>query len=217
MKFQTIISLGEDCEVAHQLRRHFGVERAGIFDWLMLPPRGLIRLLREGPDELLQFADLEPIDGRQAMASRAYGIVFHHEFKRGPDRLVDVDRVASQLERVGAKYRALWKRLDTDCQGGGPILFVCSRRRIPDVAGTGLDDGEALKALRAAAMARWPGADLHFLFLGYTPCIAADNVTFDRVEDRGDITGWSGSDRGWDEVLARHGAELSLTPAPIGH
>ena len=216
MIFQHVISLGEDCEVAHHLRRYLKVERANLFDWLMLPPEGLIRVLREGTGMLGALEDLEPIDGGQAMASRSYGIVFHHEFKRGEDGLVDLDQVPAQLERVRAKYVALWERLDRDCRGGGPVLFVHSRRRLPDVAGTGIDQGEPLEALRAAAMERWPDADLRFVFLGFTPWFAADNVTFDQVADRGDIRDWSGSALGWDEMLERNGVELSLTPAPIG-
>lgn len=207
MTFQTIISLGEGCEVAYQLRRHFGTERAGMFDWLILPPRGLGRLLHDGPDELLQLDELEPIDGGNTIVTRRYGIAFHHEFRRGGDGLVKVHRIASQLANVRAKYQALWERLNSDCLAGGPVLFVCSRRREADLDGVGLDDGEALAELRAAAMTRWPGADLRFLFLGYTPWFVADDVTFDQVEG-GDPADWRGSDLGWDQMLQRNRVEL---------
>ncbi len=211
MAFRTIISLGEDCEVAHQLRRRFGVERAGLFDWWISSLHGLIRVLREGPGELLAFHDLEPIDERQAMASRSHGIVFHHDFRRGPDGLVDVEAAPSQIAEVQAKSWALWKRLNRDCEAGGPVLFVRARRRDQFDLGPDPEDrneGQALADLRRAAMERWPASDLHFLFLGYCPSFAAQNVTFDEVADAGDISGWSGSDRGWDQMLERRHVEL---------
>ena len=52
MRVDSIVSLGGNCVAAWHVRRHFGIERAGMLDWWIVPFAGLLKLIEDGPSGL---------------------------------------------------------------------------------------------------------------------------------------------------------------------
>ena len=102
--FGHVVSVGGDCQPAHQLRRITGLQQAHVFDWLLVRADGVARLLDAGFADWLQPADLSLQAQPYACVNDArYGAQFLHDFALHEDFLQD-------LARVRAKYEVLVQR-----------------------------------------------------------------------------------------------------------
>ena len=147
-----LISLGFRCDVAFQLRMHSGDNTAHFFDWLALPARGVIDIIKRdfdvfAPEDLVYAA--YPAPGR--VDDRRTGTRFHHQFPFQGQR-VDPDFMRGYDPFI-AKFRHLAQRF-RDYVGSRPVTLV--RRDITA--------REAVE-LETAVFERFPGADVRFLYL----------------------------------------------------
>lgn len=127
-----LISVGQACEVAFEIRMHTPKVDADYFDWLITPFDGLIQALNSGFTNQLQAEDLYLQDDKNFVVNRRTGIKFGHVFKRDSagdiitDFETDLDRVTSIFEHLSAKF-------EINARSGAPLGFV-RRDLTPDQA-----------------------------------------------------------------------------------
>jgi tetratricopeptide (TPR) repeat protein len=148
-----LVSLGESCEVAFQLRQHSGDNTAHFFDWLVTPAAGLIRTISENfppfPPENLSL--VKPDDRTGFVIDAVTGMQFPHQFpRRGVliprDFLKDYDIFAAKFEHLARRFRETVR--------SRPVTFV--RRDL---------SREMALELEGVMRARFPTADMRFLYL----------------------------------------------------
>ncbi|WP_296817178.1 hypothetical protein [Brevundimonas sp.] len=124
--FTHVISLGNRCATAYNLRRHFSFGDGHLFDWWITPYPGLLALLDNlSADWLYDPASLEMLPDNRAVRHRPSGIELTHDFPRvgkhaGPvtvDFLDYLDRPKSRAGYLIDKLKGL------NCPGER-ILFV---------------------------------------------------------------------------------------------
>lgn len=215
MIFDSLIGLGGSCEVAANVRRRFGIERAGMLDWWISPFAGLVRLIEEGPSCLFDPADMDLTPDKDAAISRAFGFVFHHDFPRDSEGLVLESDAPERLCALRNKFHMLWNRMNDACQPGASVLFLRSRRDMLVSSNTPVENADSerghadLARLCEAIRCRWPQTRAKVLFLGYDRYVHHSMAAFDTVEDMGDIMDWSGSATGWDAMFQRQAIVLT--------
>lgn len=116
--FGHVVSVGGDCQPAHQIRRITGLHHAHVFDWLLVRADGVAALLESdfaewlAPDTL--FLEAEPY---AHVRDARYGVQFLHDFALQPDFL-------RGLPQVRAKYEALVQRWRQLMDADAAVLFV---------------------------------------------------------------------------------------------
>jgi len=123
-EYDVIVSAGDWCAPAHNIRRVFGRERAYPFDWWVSPYKSFIKLLDENFVNLLISDNLVLTEGNASVRCNYYGILHHHDFTRDREDKILPD-FKKELPKVIAKTRALIARLYTDVEGRD-ALFVRS-------------------------------------------------------------------------------------------
>ena len=217
MQVDAIVSLGGNCLAAWHIRRHFGIERAGMLDWWIVPFAGLLKLMEDGPSGLFTPEDIVLLPDRDAVVSRSFGFVFYHDFPRDADHLVIEAAIPAKLEGLRGKYLALWRRLDEICAGGGNILFVRSRRDTLIHVQVPVEEGDSefgradLGRLCRAIATRWPAAQAKVLFVDFDHRTDDPMALFGHVEELNDVINWTGSPGGWDAMFLGH--HLAVAPS----
>lgn len=211
MKYDSVISVGGNCEVAHNLREFTGSTSAHVFDWWVAPFPGVIDLLDSNFTGLFESSNMEIMGDRKAVRCKRYGIIHHHDFKRDENKRVIVEEVEEQLPKLTAKYAALLSRLLGACSDGRRVLLIRSWREIihePKGYPKQLIPGVPIYDFSGfvdAFRRRFPDANISVLFVNYGgQRVDIDEVYFDNIKDYGDTPGWQGSALGWRELLNRH-------------
>jgi hypothetical protein len=195
--YRHVISLGGVCEVAHNIRRVFGIDTTHFFDWHITPfsalqPAITAQLKRVGDEMLLRKDRSSVVDG-------VYRIQLYHAFSRGDDALVMAKTVGREQDQVREKIRFLRKRWARTLAGGDPILFVLRHglEGHPPVTQAQLEDLSALLAVKAVG-------GCHLL------CLRGERATGDFVDRPGlshdlvvDTEVWQGDPASWDRALGR--------------
>jgi len=148
-----LISLGVRCEVAFQLRQHSGDNTAHYFDWLITPPEGLLRIIRDDfPAFEPQNAGLRKGNERSGcVVDKATGVCFVHQFPRrgkliAPDYLAHYPALNTKFNYLADRFRSTLR--------DHPVCFV--RRDMTE---------EMALRLEGAMRARFPKADVCFLYV----------------------------------------------------
>ena len=148
-----LISLGEGCDVAYQLRQHSGDNTAHYFDWLSTPAEGLLHLIRNdfprytSANLSLHNAD----DPKGYVADAPTGVHFHHHFPRRA-RLLSKDFL-NAYESFAEKFDFLAARLRETVRTH-PVCFV--RSAISRTQAIQLEEG--MRQL-------FPDADMRFIYV----------------------------------------------------
>lgn len=148
-----LISLGEACEVAYQLRQHSGDDTAHFFDWLVTPADGLLHIIRNGfPKFAPENLSLQRGDSRTGFVLDAVSrVMFPHQFPRH-GRLIAPDFL-SHYPSFAAKFDYLANRFRNTARDH-PVCFV--RRNLTQPQALDLED---------AMYALLPQADMRFLYV----------------------------------------------------
>ncbi len=125
-KFDRIISLGCNCELALNIRDYFGIERAYPFDWWITPFQALWKLLEGRFHNLLNINNLEVSSDLLTVRDKYYNLLYHHDFKRTEDDKIIPDSIDQQLSLVKQKYDMLIHRFFNDLQNKR-VLFIRNR------------------------------------------------------------------------------------------
>jgi hypothetical protein len=127
-EYTHIISLGGNCRLAYNLRRHFQFNSAYPFDWFIAPLGSVARMLRD-PDPVATLYDPKFLRGgddpKRIYAVRHIGfrIGMNHEFPRG-DRFV-VPNFLDHIEPARERQAYLFKKLSAlRSDGDAKVLLV---------------------------------------------------------------------------------------------
>lgn len=184
-----VVSVGGDCQPAHQIRRITGRHEAHVFDWLLLDAAGAARLIAcdfEGwlaPETLSLHS--QPFGH---VHDAAYGVRFLHDFP------LDAGFMA-HAGAVRGKYMALAERWRMLMASEAAVLFVWhgpeGREAVAALANA-LRDARAGRPFRLLALrsdiaeADWQLPDVTNRFLAQ-PASAS----------------WTGDDAAWDGMFGR--------------
>jgi tetratricopeptide (TPR) repeat protein len=148
-----LISLGEGCDVAYQLRQHSGDNTAHYFDWLSTPAGGLLHLIRHDfPRYASGNLSLHKADDPKGyVADAPTGIHFHHHFPRRA-RLLSKEFL-SAYESFAEKFDFLATRFRGTVRTH-PVCFVRSA----------ISRAQALQ-LEEAMCRLFPDADMRFIYV----------------------------------------------------
>ncbi|MDB5829828.1 MAG: putative papain-like cysteine peptidase [Variovorax sp.] len=188
--FGHVVSVGGDCQPAHQIRRVTGHEEAHFFDWLQLRAEGVARLVEEDFDGFLG-------DARElALVREPYAYVC--ESRYGARLLHDLpltDDFLAHAEVARQKYAFLAQRWRDLMDSGSAVLFVwCG------------DEGrDAIFRLAAALRRRREGRPFHLLALRsdlQEPGWLLPDVS-NRFLRQPEPYAWTGDDAAWDAHFGR--------------
>lgn len=207
MKFDSVISIGGSCEVAQQIRTFRSIDTAGLFDWWITPFDGLIEVVENNFEGLVDEQDISVL-GNRSVVSKQFGIVYHHDFRRDAQGNIVKEDISDRLVTLQQKYNALRNRFIASFSDNKNVLLVRAwLDRLHEkrhVAPSGLLEYD-FPRMTATFRERFPRANVTMLYVNYAISHPmADGVIFDNVEDHGDITDWRGSTIGWQKLLARH-------------
>jgi hypothetical protein len=183
-----IVSLGQNCATAYNLRRHFDFGDAFPFDWWIVPADGLARfLVNPDVDALYDPARLELTPDAGSVRHREFDFKLFHEFPRQSD-LPD-SRIREDwhefIERPKQRAAALVAKLMKLNATSNRIAFI---REGP----SSVDLADQLDAL-------FPMAETTLAVLEHIP------------DNRSDPEAWKGNAAGWDRALSALGLTLDRT------
>ena len=206
-RYKEVISLGGNCETAHQIRRFSARDKAYPFDWLITPFDSVSLLMKKGADLLFDLDNLFLGPYRVVVRCTATGIIHHHDFERDGEALVIRDAIPLQIANLKSKYKMLWDRLDSQCTSGDPVLFIRTWNEFlhyPDSAAKHCaDTAYDFENFVGAIEDRYPKLDFDIAFVNYG---ASSRTTFGKAKfadiDYSDaLYDWRGSDKGWDKFF----------------
>jgi hypothetical protein len=206
MRYDRVIGLGGNCEVAEHLRRYVGSDRASIMDWWVTPLSSLPKLLDERFANLCRPENMRLVAGGKSVMCVHYGIAHHHDFPRREDLTIDLSTIDFQTALLREKYSMLADRFINDCAGHQRVLFVRSWRDRLDIPPTPYATDDIVQydfdGTIAAVEHNFPELDFSILFVNYG-IHTSDHprAFFHNVEDKGDSLDWSGSQAGWRDML----------------
>jgi hypothetical protein len=123
-EYDLIVSLGDNCAPAFNIRRVFGRERAYPFDWWVTPYYAMMRLLAENYAGLFQPEHLVRAHDDKTVLCRHYGLWHHHDFTKDADDRV-LPGFLDEIPQARSKTKALLGRLFED-SAGRDVLFLRS-------------------------------------------------------------------------------------------
>lgn len=194
MKYYKIISLGRACDIAHQIRRHFGQTEAYPFDWLITPFQGLIKTIDS------DFGGFLSIDQLIIKDNYVYGrdsdIIYYHDFEG-----VDASNLEKLLPEVREKYARRVDRWQKAISTGEPILFIRGYQNMS----YGIIDESDAKSVYQSLLKTYPGVNAHILAQN-TPEAKIEALRGEKIQIVNIAmppSGWSGDDVAWSEVFER--------------
>ena len=214
-----VISLGASCQTAWQITRNLALlttlageplqDSALPFDWLILPPAGLLSALKPGAARFpAGIADLipGPPQSNGAFLWPEHGFYFWHDFL--PQNGANFDAI---FENARQKYDYLWRKFDAMARKRRRIFIISNTQNNLDWVSeicSGLDivfSHRILARLRAALNALFPEGENRLLAVTYKSRFTAG----ERIADgdgialiRRDTTRWEGRTEIWARVLA---------------
>jgi hypothetical protein len=218
-RFDRIISLGCNCELALNIRDYFGVERAYPFDWWITPFQALWKLLEGRFHNLFNINNLELSSDLLTVRDTYYNLLYHHDFERTEDHKIIPDRIEQQLPAVKQKYDMLMQRFFNDLKNK-KVLFIRNRDgNIPhlDRDATPMDENTFVQ-LYDLLEKLFPDSAISLLITNCPvfPGIRRKNgcIVWDEVDHNyDDYKFFIGSRQGWREMFSRNNLSIAA-PAP---
>jgi len=126
--YDLIVSLGDWCAPAANIRRRFGLEQAMPFDWWVTSYNGLVRLLEDRFADLFDPTSMQVLDrphlARETVLCHRYGILHHHDFNRDGNGQISAD-ISSEIPRAIEKFKFIVNRF-FESIAGKRVLFIRS-------------------------------------------------------------------------------------------
>lgn len=209
MVFRHVVSLGGNCEPAHQLRLNALHTVRGVFDWLVTPLDAIPTILADRGARLAN--EFVAVHEGTSVGCRAYDVLYHHEFPRD-----DRNRVIfgmREVERCRAKLRHKWDNLEAACRGNEAILFVRlgPESDLPwDRCGPGREPVRSndLNRIADAIGAAFPGLEFRLLVIALPG--GAEHVFSEALDPRVAVralprhrtVGWAADDEDWRALFS---------------
>jgi hypothetical protein len=192
-KFDKILSLGQACDTAYQIRRIFKQGEAYPFDWLTTSFAGLIEMIEQDFAGFLDEQNLVPAG--KYLLDQKLQMSFLHDFD-------DPAAFRETLEEVSAKFQRRIKRWLKLLNGGASVLFVRGQQYVND---DNLNEDKA-RALLKVLQHKYESAKVHLLVqnppAAGIPEIIEDNFWLLQLKVP-EPWEWSGDDEAWAEMFNR--------------
>ncbi|MDO6567910.1 DUF1796 family putative cysteine peptidase [Alteromonas sp. 1_MG-2023] len=104
------ISLGSSCQPAYWIRNYIKQPEAYFFDWLITPPKALVKVLEEGIDSLLLSSNISIHHRGIRVVDDFYALEFQHDFPEDSKGII-LPGYESKLESVREKYARRYQRM----------------------------------------------------------------------------------------------------------
>jgi hypothetical protein len=208
-EFDTIISLGCNCELTWNIRNHFGIERAYPLDWWITPFQALWKLLESRFHGLFNMNNLEVSHDLLTVKDNYYNLLYHHDFKRTEDDKIVDDNLVQQLPLLKQKYDMLIERFFKDPENKR-VLFVRNRDgNIPHLdRDTTPMDPITFEHLYNLLEELFPSSQISLLIANCPvfPLVRRRKgyIVWDEVANYDDAQYFAGSPRGWREMFLRN-------------
>jgi len=208
-KFDKIISLGCNCELTWNIRKHFGIERAYPLDWWITPFQALWKLLENRFHDLFNISNLEVSQDLLTVRDTYYNLLYHHDFKRTEDDKIIDDGLDQQVPLLKQKYDMLIERFFKDPENKR-VLFVRNRDgNIPHLdRDTTPMDNTTFEQLYTLLEKLFPYSQISLLI---TNCPVfprvrrtKGDILWDEIANYDDAQFFAGSPRGWQEMFCRN-------------
>jgi hypothetical protein len=204
MKF---LSIGENCQVAGQLRRTLSIKTT-YFDNLVTPFGGLLKALDRDIYKTLTAEDFDigTWEGNPSAVERETGIFFHHEFRGTSEQHMSEVDIISHVKNVDEKFRFLSDRFLKIARNSGKKCFVRRQYDGSIISREGMRD--IYNALEAV------GATNFFLLNVHSspthPGLIADGPILFRYLENKPEAGWMGDNSGWADTLLAAAAHIGV-------
>lgn len=203
--YDTVISLGSRCQVAHQLRRKYPHSKSQFFDWLITPDEPLLQILCDGMTGFADDISLSLGASNRETSSYlhvvegAYGTLLSHDFNNDG---VDPNE---QWKSIKGKYQTTTCRFHEALDAGKRVLFL--RMSFGQSGSMGYDaddraDLELGEALRDRIDSHWPELDYDLMLISHHPDDVAQqgNLEIAYMPEQLEWN-WQGKDADWDALL----------------
>ncbi|WP_419226904.1 DUF1796 family putative cysteine peptidase [Alteromonas sp. OM2203] len=117
------ISLGSTCQPAYWIRNELKQPEAYFFDWLITPPKALIKVLDDGIDDLLDVKNLSIHHRGIRVIDDLSGLEFQHDFPEDETGKI-LDSYVDYVDNVRDKYIRRYERLIELIASDKQIVFV---------------------------------------------------------------------------------------------
>jgi hypothetical protein len=190
-----IVSLGEQCKTAYQIRRITGDNNSGVFDWLVTPFDSLITLIETDFAGFFDLANLQPRSTGRGVTDTSTEVEFHHHFPHDDAGQTIEAEIGPQYPKQRQKFDYLqskWRELAY----ADSLLFVRS----------GVYPLQGPQRLYQSLQKRFPRAHVRLLMVSqHDPQEDGHEGNIILCTVKNDVghapNGWRGRDEGWDSVL----------------
>jgi hypothetical protein len=217
-QFDHIISLGESCQVAHQIRRYFHIQGAHFFDWIYVTLPSLIKLIENEFEDVCLRENLGPSNSKRLVRDSKYNICYFHEFKPENGQLLPnyLDHYAEAKE----KYDYLIKKFLLVLNSSERCLFIQRRAQWIDL-GNYSDPGLAAEFEKILEQ-KAPKLDFKILYIDLFKSDKLENCSsrsisihmnqriwardhqYYKMLKENPTLKWMGSRAAWDAVLKKY-------------
>ena len=212
--YDAIISLGEACPPAFNIRQFVQNDRAFPFDWWVSSRVGIEQIIKNDFTGLYQIENMRLTPNGNSIEDTKYRIYYHHKFADVPGGPV-VENFAERIPKRLERFNALAARMNAIC-ASGRVLFV--RQEFKDLRDW---DGSAMATIARAVSwlemfrEKWPRGQADLLVLDSGDEIpdplkfSSGTAFFDSVETLPKDGLWK--PLAFAAIFKRHGF-VSLTP-----
>jgi hypothetical protein len=213
-----VVSLGDNCEPAYQIQRHFRIDESYLFDRWVTSLDGLASYLAAPSADIYQPSHLVPCleDGELiGFSNPRHGLNFYHEFPKDmylhhkgvviPGWEASVPNATERTFHLIEKFNALNNATNA-------LLFVRQRDWVSGqpIQGKAMEPQEALNRVAAELENRFPFATFDVLCVNfsrhYYPTVRGEIFYADIP---GLCDDWRGSNDHWSGTFERIGARLA--------
>lgn len=208
------VSLGAWCQVAHQLKSHAGDQFVpSAWDWIVGPLNSVSKMLDTDGDNFCEGMSLSKPSN--SLTCEGYGILYHHEFKRGDkgEAFSSKEGIVNVRSKLTHKHKSMSSRLRSTDECVTFVRFGGHAK--PLVAWPYANDSSPVSANEINEIAysierAFPNIAFRILFV---TCPTAHVFTIDHSQLDPRVwtvemkqrpgSKWEGSDDDWAEVISR--------------
>lgn len=187
------VSLGVNCQVAHQIRRATGQREAFFFDWIVTEHAALLKATPLHFTSILESENLQLATNRKSVLDLGSGLRFYlHDFP-SKDGVIDPETLEASGVAIRDKYLRRAERTRSLLLSGSPVVLVrYVHGPSPDVLMQ--QRSEIMDAFRR----NYPQGNLSFLWVTDSDAVAA---TLGIPCAPPSPLGWTGDNAAWDRAF----------------
>lgn len=174
------VSIGTNCQVAHQINRYFRYSDSYPFDWLITEVKHLSSIFDSGFERILCLHELETYNN--GVRHRETGTIFYHDFK-------NPSLIENEISEVRAKYNYLYSKF-LDLGTHDKLVFVNLSDQKTDTS-----------ILKTTLTNLFPKSDVYVLSISSSNQRHADVEALEYEIRQPSPYKWRGDDKEWDYVF----------------